>query len=166
MSSRIRSTGWRTSTLGHHHWFAAGFIALFISIPAAGQDDSLPRLRQDTQQLRRSLDQLEARIRALENREPSPDAGASAPAGDSPGARAAPAHASSPVSMKRNWSQVRPGTPDDEVRALLGKPEKELRIDGNPVWYYVYPGVGRGSVFFTADRKVSSAQEPASGWSW
>lgn len=68
--------------------------------------------------------------------------------------------------MKRNWSQVRPGTPDDEVLVLLGKPEKELRIDGNLVWYYVYPEIGRGSVFFTADRKVSSAQAPAFGWSW
>ncbi len=53
---------------------------------------------------------------------------------------------------------------EDGVQALLGKPEGELRIDGNPVWYYVHPGIGRGSVFFNGDGRVSSAQSPTFGW--
>ncbi len=45
-----------------------------------------------------------------------------------------------------------------------GKPEKVLRIDNTPVWYYIYPEIGRGSVFFNGNGKVSSAQSPSLGW--
>jgi hypothetical protein len=50
------------------------------------------------------------------------------------------------------------------VRALLGAPEKVLRIDGALMWYYAYPGIGPGSVFFNASGKVSSRQSPRLGW--
>jgi hypothetical protein len=50
------------------------------------------------------------------------------------------------------------------VQALLGAPEKVMRIDGALVWYYVYPGIGPGSVFFNASGKVSSRQSPSLGW--
>ena len=51
-----------------------------------------------------------------------------------------------------------------KAQALLGKPEKALRIDGSLVWYYIYPGIGRGSVFFNGDGRVSTTQSPGLGW--
>ncbi len=153
MSSRARNTNLRTSTPGHRLWFAAGCIAIALSTPAAGQDDELVRLHQEAAALRQALERLEARIQALEG-----NAGAaSASPGYSKGIDAL-------ASLKRGWSQVVPGLPEDKVEALLGKPEKILRIDNTPVWYYIYPEIGRGSVFFNGNGKVSSAQSPSLGW--
>ena len=95
--------------------------------------------------MRQSLDDLDARIRALENTGKQP---------------------ASPVSLtQRNWSEIKPGTSKDRVDALLGKPDRVLRINGDLVWYYVYPGLGRGSVFFDGEERVSDAQSPRPGWS-
>lgn len=124
-----------------------------LSAPTAAQDDELARLRAEAALQRQSLDRVEARIRALEG-----NAGAT---------NASPDHSTrvdALASLKRGWSQVAPGLPEDRVEALLGKPEKVLRIDGTLVWYYVYPEIGRGSVFFNASGKVSSRQAPGMGW--
>jgi hypothetical protein len=153
LSSRARNTHRRTPAPGHRRWFAAGFVALLLSTPAAGQDDELARLREEAAVLRQSLDRFEARIQALER-----NAGAaSASPGNSKSIDAL-------ASLKRGWSQVVPGLPEDKVEALLGKPEKVLRIDNALVWYYLYPEIGRGSVFFNASGKVSSRQSPGLGW--
>ena len=135
-------------------WLAAALIAVALPAPAAGGDDELERLREEAAQQRRELEGTESRIRALEQK-----------GGDAARSDAAPATQASPlVQLKRSWSQVQPGTPQDRVQALLGTPEKVLRIDGALVWYYVYPDVGRGSVFFNASGKVSSRQPPSFGW--
>ena len=158
-----RDTGKRT--LRPCRWLAAALIAVALPAPAAGGDDELSRLREEAAQQRRELEETETKIRALEQR--SGDATARE-AGPLPGAsRSDPAAATqvSPlVQLKKSWSQVEPGTPQDRVQALLGKPEKVLRIDGALVWYYVYPEIGRGSVFFNASGKVSSRQSPSLGW--
>src|SRR5207342_3134442 len=119
----------------------------------------LSRLREEAAQRRRELEGTEARIRALEN------SGEAAGREDASRAGSALATQVSPlVQLKQNWSQVEPGTPQDRVQALLGAPERVLRIDGALVWYYVYPGIGPGSVFFNASGKVSSRQSPSLGW--
>jgi len=129
-------------------------VALTALAAVADQSDDLARLREDAAQQRRQLEETEARIRALDQK------GADAASPDT-----APAKQPSPLAqLKRSWSQVRPGTPQDRVQALLGAPEKVLRIDGALVWYYVYPELGRGSVFFNASGKVSSLQSPNLGW--
>jgi len=150
LSSEARNTGRRTPAPGHRLWFAAGCIVLLLSTPAAGQDDELARLHQEAAALRQALDRLDARIQALER-----NTGASRSYSGSIDALA---------SLKRRWSQVVPGLPEDKVEALLGKPEKVLRIDNTLVWYYLYPEIGRGSVFFNASGKVSSRQAPGAGW--
>ena len=151
MPSLVRNR--RTPFPGNRRWFAAGLVALLLSTQAAGQDDELARLREEAAVLRQSLDRLDARIRALER---------------NAGAASAPADYSRSIdalaALKRGWSQVVPGLPEDKVEALLGKPEKVLRIDNTPVWYYIYPGIGRGSVFFNASGKVSDRQAPGVGW--
>ena len=153
MSSGAPYTHPRTPAPGHRRWFAAGLVALLLSAPVAAQDDELARLRAEAAAQRQSLDRLEARIRALEG-----NAGAASASADY--ARSIEALAS----LKRGWSQIVPGLPEDKVEALIGKPEKLLHVDGTLVWYYVYPEIGRGSVFFNASGKVSSRQAPGLGW--
>lgn len=144
---------------------AAGCVAFALSAPrlAHGEDGELARLRQEAVDLRQALESVEARIRVLETRDPA--AQAVSPRGNSaPAAQNAPAAMDALVTLKRNWSQVVPGITREEVQALLGAPGNVLRIDGTPVWYYVYPGIGRGSVFFREDGTVSSRQSPPLGW--
>jgi hypothetical protein len=141
-------------------------VVALTALPAvADQTDELARLREEATQLRQRLDGLEARIRALENQDPDPGARRDGGAPEASRSEPTPANPASPlVSLKQSWSQVEPGIPEDRVQALLGTPERVLHIDGARVWYYVYPGIGRGSVFFSADGKVSSTQSPSLGW--
>jgi hypothetical protein len=140
---------------------AVGAAVALTALPAAAeQSDDLSRLREEAAQQRRELEGTEAHIRALEQ-----ESGATAARKEAPGTGTSPATQVSPlVQLKQNWSQVEPGTPQDRVRALLGAPERVLRIDGALLWYYAYPGIGPGSVFFNASGKVSSRQSPSLGW--
>ncbi len=138
---------------------AFAIAAALVAFPArADPTDELARLRQEAVRMRQSLDDLDARIRALENARSD----ARAP-GDMDRTKAT-ATESALLVLRRNWSEIQPGTPQERVDALLGKPERVLRINGDLVWYYIYPGLGRGSVFFDGQGKVSSAQSPHVGW--
>ncbi len=140
-------------------------IALATLSSAADQTDELARLREEAMQLRQTLEGLEARIQVLENQNRNPTTRKNTGQPEASRSGATPAtQISALVSLKKNWSEVQPGTPEDRVQALLGKPERVLRIDGSLVWYYIYPGIGRGSVFFNGNGKVSSAQSPSLGW--
>jgi hypothetical protein len=132
---------------------AALAVALGAPRAFADQGDDLTRLREEAAQQRRDLEGTEARIRALEQE-----------TGSAAARDAAPRPASPLVQLKKNWSQVEPGTPTERVQALLGPPDRVLRIDGALVWYYAYPGVGPASVFFNARAVVSSRQAPSFGW--
>jgi hypothetical protein len=135
--------------------------AALTAFPAhADPADELTSLRQEAARMRQSLDDLEARIRALE----SANSDARSP-NNTERTKAAPAE-SALFLLQRNWAGIQPDTPQERVDALLGKPDRVLRINGDLVWYYVYPGLGRGSVFFNGEGKVSSAQAPRFGWSW
>jgi hypothetical protein len=134
---------------------ACSFAAALNALPAwADQSDDLNRLREEAAKQRRDLEETEGHIRALEQQR-----------GDAPVRAATPGpRVSELVQLKKNWSQVEPGAPQERVHTLLGAPEKVLRIDGALVWYYAYPGIGPGSVFFNASGKVSSRQSPYLGW--
>lgn len=122
-------------------------LAGLAALPAfADRADDIARLRDEAADLRQRLDRLDAKIQALE---------AAAPA--------VPPAAASPTSLRESWSQVHSGVPKDRVHALLGEPAQVMRINGDLVWYYVYPGVGAASVFFNAADKVTSVQAPRSG---
>jgi len=141
-------------------------IALALAAPSAWPDppDELTGLREEAAQLRQSLERLEA-IEA--QRRPTAENSTVPPSSKTesmPAPRIVPTDVSSLVTMKQNWAQIETGAPEDKVHALLGEPQKVLRIDGSLVWYYAYPGIGRGSVFFNRDGKVSSTQAPAPGW--
>jgi hypothetical protein len=128
-------------------------LALSAAFAFADQGDDLTRLREEAAQQRRDLEGTEARIRALEH-DP----------GSGPARNASLQPASPLVQLKSSWSQVEPGTSMERVQALLGPPEKALRIDGSLVWYYAYPGIGPASVFFNERGVVSSRQAPTFGW--
>jgi hypothetical protein len=152
-------------------------VALAAPSAWADRSEELARLREEAAQFRQSLEKLEARIQALENQQRNQDSprtealrGSAEPAQPAPGSGAASLPNSSPnnisplVALKQNWSQVQLGISEDRVQALLGNPERRLRIDGNLVWYYIYPGIGRGSVFFRSDGSVATTQSPSLGW--
>ena len=128
-------------------------LALLLAAPhaLAQATDELSRLKEEQARLRQSLDDIDRRIRVLEG------VPAAAP-GNQPG--------TSLHVLRSKWSEIQPGTPKARVDAVLGAPEREMRINRDLVWYYVYPGIGRGSVFFSTEDKVTAVQPPAAGWSW
>ncbi len=74
-----------------------------------------------------------------------------------------PPAASLQAQLRVSWSKIEPGIDADQVSRLLGEPTKKLRLDGRNAWYYSYPALGNGSVFFTDAGRVSSRQSPF-GW--
>ncbi|MBI3530782.1 MAG: outer membrane protein assembly factor BamE [Betaproteobacteria bacterium] len=157
-------------------------VTALMVLPAhADPTDELARLRQEAARMRQSLDVLDARIRALENgnsdaRAPSesdrsvvppPESTLTQPMPNTAAVNSPNRQSVSPLFLlQRNWSEIKSGTSKEQVDALLGKPERVMRINGDLVWYYVHPGFGRGTVFFDDEGKVSGAQSPHIGWSW
>ena len=74
-----------------------------------------------------------------------------------------PVAASPQAQLRANWSKIERGIEADQVSRLLGEPTRKVRLDGRNAWYYSYPDLGNGSVFFTDTGHVSSRQSPF-GW--
>jgi len=74
-----------------------------------------------------------------------------------------PLAASPQAQLRADWSKIEPGVAAEQVTRLLGEPTRKLRLDGRNAWYYSYPALGNGSVFFTDAGRVSSRQSPF-GW--
>lgn len=70
------------------------------------------------------------------------------------------------TALRKAWAHVQPGTDSAEVLKLLGTPSSELQLNGKLAWYYAYPGVGAGSIFFNGDRTVSSRKSPFFELGW
>ncbi|HVQ62518.1 MAG TPA: hypothetical protein VMS53_10570 [Burkholderiales bacterium] len=157
----MRESGRRTGTPRRGlALLACGFvIALAAQSAGADPNDELSQLRKEAAELRQKQDQLDAKIRALEPQSPASPAQAAAARPEAASKSPDPI-----LVLKQNWSQIEPGTTREKVQSLVGLPEKVLRIDGSTVWYYAYPGIGKGSVFFTESGKVSSLQSPGFGW--
>jgi hypothetical protein len=67
--------------------------------------------------------------------------------------------------LKEQWQSIKAGMSSEEIRKLLGTPSREFAIDGKPVWYYSYPGIGNGSVMFSRDgHTVAGWQHPPYGF--
>lgn len=150
---------WRSSVACCRYALAALAAACVLATPLARADspEELARLREEAVQIRQSLERLEARIRALEG-QTTPVA--PLPKSDAATSGEAPDNIVSLVRLKQNWSQIERGMPQDQVKRLLGTPARELHIDGSLAWYYVYPGIGRGSVFFDGSGKATAVQAP------
>ena len=67
--------------------------------------------------------------------------------------------------LKAQWRSIKAGMSGEEIRKLLGTPSREFALDGKPVWYYSYPGIGNGSVMFSRDgHTVAGWQHPPYGF--
>jgi hypothetical protein len=177
-------------------WFAAASLALACMAPlgAAHADDAELRvLRQQVEELKDTVRQLQERVNALEKNDsaswipamPAP-APAVAPAVAPAAAVASPASAAGPVQtdpapkqanaaakpstddkvviLRTSWRRISSGMTQADVKDTLGPPTREMLINGKAVWYYYYAGVGAGSVFFNRDGRISSSQSPNLGW--
>jgi hypothetical protein len=119
----------------------AALAAASIPAVAAGQDTSTASLLRRIEILERANTDLEQRVRELEaviKSEPS---------------QGRPIQASTRWRDLANWRRLRLGMKMDEVRALLGEPE---RVDAGPITYWRWPD---GHVHFM-DGKVSGWSEP------
>jgi hypothetical protein len=67
--------------------------------------------------------------------------------------------------LKDQWRSIKAGMSGKEIEKLLGTPSRKFTLDGKPVWYYAYPGIGNGSVMFSRDdRTVAGGQQPPFGF--
>jgi TonB family protein len=122
----------------------AALAAAFIPAVAAGQDTSTVSLLHRIELLERANTDLEQRVRELESLIKSePSQGRSLPA-------------STRWRDLANWRQLRPGMTMDEVRALLGEPE---RVEGGPVTYWRWADA---NVYFI-DGALTGWTEPVVG---
>ena len=86
-------------------------------------------------------------------------------AGTSPSPAAVPEAFQWRETLKDQWHSVKAGMSGEEIRKLLGTPSREFTLDGKPVWYYSYPGIGNGSVMFSRDgHTVAGWQHPPFGF--
>jgi hypothetical protein len=136
----------------------------------AGLEREVAALKEVVQHLQARVDRLEGRPAFAEPSASAPSPSAARRASDAvvqataalqPGADASAASAQ--AQLRINWSKIRQGIDADEVSRLLGAPTSQLRLDGRNAWYYSYPAIGNGSVFFTDAGRVSSHQSPF-GW--
>lgn len=74
-------------------------------------------------------------------------------------------YASPEAALRANWSKIKEDMDEAAVTGLLGAPSKKFTLDGRTVWYYYYPALGSGSIFFTDAGRISSRQSPF-GWGW
>jgi hypothetical protein len=157
------------------------FLPLALASGAARADDDIAALRGRLDQIKELVAEFETRLNALEAARSSaalspPQTGATAVAATEPAAASKPAPiapppsatppaaAEAPVVVPRaQWRRVQTGLTMDEVTALIGTPTKTFELAGKRVWYYYYPGIGAGSVFFDANARASSFQRPAGG---
>lgn len=163
---------------------ASVFVAL-TGIPAAraaeGDDATL---RKDVKTLIEMVQDLQRRVSALEahdarpapNATVAPSVARSAPSAAQAAPQAAPIAAARPGTnldyvspealLKERWNQIDSGMDEAAIKALIGAASTTFVLDGRLVWYYYYPGTGRGSVFFTDAGRVSSYQSPFPGFGW
>jgi len=164
-------------------------LSLLLATGAARADDDIAALRGRLDQIKELVADLEARLNALEAARSSaaqapkpaatgaavpvsPALSAPVPASAPAAATSAPASAKPPVAAaapgevpRVQWRRVNAGLTMDEVTGLIGAPTTTFVLAGKTVWYYYYPAIGAGSVFFDAHGRASSVQRPAGG-SW
>jgi hypothetical protein len=151
-----------------------GFGVLLIVVPllclAAGaaraQTGEAEALRQEVEDLKRTIDHLNGRVEGLEHQlADRPEANARAAAGaptPSPEARAAAPEAK----PQERWHGLANGMTVQQVEMLLGRPDRTFDLSPKKVWYYTYADIGSGSVVFADDGTVTDWQPPPFNTWW
>jgi hypothetical protein len=164
--------------------WAVLFACVWLPPAAQADEEELRALKQQVEELKRTVTQLQDRVQVLERREappwvaatpeggppsqPNPISAKPVEAGQSSTQSAAPAAKSSVddkiVVLRNSWRRISGEMTQAAVKESLGPPTREMLINGKTVWYYYYAGLGAGSVFFRGDGRVSSSQPPNLGW--
>lgn len=144
-------------------WIAA-LLAASLAVPLAGvpaaradSGDSAAILQQ-LKEMKQMMQEIGARVKRLEHKQKTMKA-APAP-GLSTQERATINEQTRATNAKENWSNVKPGLSQAQVLKLLGQPQRRFELSNKRVWYYYYPSVGGGSVFFNHEGKVVGRQQP------
>jgi hypothetical protein len=121
----------------------AALVVAFIPAVAAGQDTSTEGLLHRIENLERANNDLERRVAELESLIKSKPS------------KGRPITTSARWQDLANWRQLHSGMTMDEVRGLLGEPE---RVEGGPLTYWYWAGA---NVYFTSpDNKLAGWSEP------
>lgn len=131
----------------HRAALLAAWAAASMPVVAAGQATSADSLLRRIELLERANTGLDQRVRALEALiavEPS---------------RAQPVPESAKWQNLANWRRLRRGMTMDEVRALLGEPERVDANAWNTFWYWASPG-GPDVYFDSQSSKLDGWSEP------
>lgn len=144
---------------------AALASALCAALPTRATGADSNAVQRQIDQLSDRLDRLEQRVRALEQH----DAVATKPSQPSSGTQKgekprAPTDNPPGSAPREAWQSVHSNMSAEEVSKLLGEPMRRFQLGNKMVWYYVYPGVGRGSVMFDQSGHVVDWQRPSFGW--
>lgn len=160
---------------------AALALLVFAAPPAWAAGEAPSSLATRVDRLTERVQTLEATVKRLEHelhaqREATPAAAGAASSVPAPAATAptpnpaaapqakAASTSESPWIIKSKWQSIKKGMTSQQIHSLLGEPGQQFQLSGKTVWYYRYPGVGGGSIFFSNDGTVASWQRPPFGW--
>jgi len=140
--------------------FAVPALVLAV-VPAHADDATCLDLAVQMQKLKTQLEVLQARVQVLEQAPAKAQTGAT-PSTASVAAEAAAQLRREDAAVREGWKQVKSGLTQDQVKGLLGAPQRTFDLSGKLVWYYYYPADGSGSVMFDPAGRVIGYQAPPS----
>ncbi|HYA37911.1 MAG TPA: hypothetical protein VEI74_06545 [Candidatus Methylomirabilis sp.] len=136
--------------------------ALVLAIvPVHADDAACLDLAAQMQKLKIQLEALQARVQVLEQAPAKTQTG-TVPSTASVATEAAAQLRREDAAVREGWKQVNRGLTQDQVKGLLGAPQRTFDLSGKLVWYYYYPADGSGSVMFDPAGRVVGFQAPPS----
>jgi len=143
-------------------------VSVGTPLAARAETGEVAALRQEVTELKQVVERLDGRVERLERQLSSPPAKSSFQGSQSPAAPVppSPAPAAPAESVRDHWRRIDHGMTTQEVEALLGPPQRTMKVNTRTVWYYTYPDVGSGSVVFAPDDGVADWQVPPFNTWW
>ncbi|MFI5398637.1 MAG: outer membrane protein assembly factor BamE [Candidatus Binatia bacterium] len=138
---------------------------LALTASASAESDDTGALRREVGELGQAVERLDARVKNLEQH----CSGESGPSAQETGKIPQPverAGAAREVGLKDHWQSVKLGMTMQQIEALVGRPDRIVKLSSKNVWYYSYPDVGNGSVVFAEDGTVIDLQTPPFNTWW
>lgn len=129
--------------------------------PASAESKDVNALHQQIQELRGTVERLDARVRALEQQRPEP---AESQSGETVTEPQPGAPAVATPGLKDRWQSVKRGLTTQEIETLLGRPTRTMKLTPKTIWYYSYSDIGNGSVVFTDDSVIDWQSPPLNTW--
>jgi SmpA / OmlA family len=140
---------------------------LCATAAAPGEGGEVAALRQEVKGLKEVVQHLSDRVERLEGRlSARPELGSptAAPAA-APATQPTPSPGSA-ATIRDHWHRISHGMTTQEVEALLGRPQRTMKVNANTVWYYTYEDTGSGSIVFAHDGSVIDWQTPPFNTWW